>query len=307
MIPTKIQALFDFIEFLDNNKKEYIEKYIPLCLELESLDEQRQKLKPSRNYKDKQEYDKIQKTIKDKFEPITTNIHTPILNFLREKEIWNGDDVFASILNNNIGVISEFTRNFDSEDVEQVFRYKRMYLTFRYETKTDFLGLSFVFSNLDEVLKELFNFFKDTNVNEFEDFEKKTLEVDSILEALISFNENRKENVKFSIPIDSVIGNPKEYQIQNNPMYIKNEFNMGDKIQVGDISDNSGQITIGKEIKNIENNNQIYSIKGNINQTDKSDELSRKSFNWQKWGIIIGTILATIGITVTIVIATMTK
>ena len=167
--------------------------------------------------------------------------------------------------------------------------------------------MSFVFSNIDEVLKELFDFFKDTNVNEFEDFEKKILEVDSIVEALISFNENRKENVKFSIPIDSVIGNPKVNQIQNNPMHIKNEFIMGDKIQVGDISDNSGQITFGKDIKNIENNNQSSNIKGNINQTDKSDELSRKSFNWQKWGIIIGTILATIGIIVTIVIATMTK
>lgn len=307
MIPPKIQAIFDFIEFLDTNRKEYIETYIPLCLELETLDEQRHKLKPNRNYRDKQEYDKIQIIIKDKFEPIRTNIHTPILNFLKEKEIWSGDDVFVSIWNNNIDVISEFTRNFNSEDIEQVFKYKKMYLTFRTEIKTGFFGLAFVFSNLDEILKELFNFFKDTNANEFDEFEKKTLEVDSIVEALISFNENRKENVKFSIPIDSAIGNPKENQIQNNPMHIKNEFIMGDKIQVGDISDNSGQITIGKELKNFKNNNQSSNIKGNISQTDKNDELSRKSFNWQKWGIIIGTILTTIGIIVTIIISTMTK
>ena len=307
MIPTKIQALFDLIEFLDNNKKEYIEKYIPLCLELDSLDEQIQEFKPCRNYKDKQESDKIQKTIKDKFEPISTNIHSPIQNFLTEKKIWNGDGEYASIWNNNIEDISEFTRNFDSEDVEQVFKHKKMYLTFRAETKNDFQGLSFVFSKLDEVLKVLFDFFKDTNVNEFEDFEKKTLKVDSILEAQISFNEKRKENVKFSIPIDSFIGNPKENQIQNNPIHIKNEFIMRDKIQVGDLSDNSGQITIGKEIKNIKNNNQSSNFKGNINKTDKSDELSRKSYKWQKWGIIVGSILVLVGIIVTIVIATMTK
>lgn len=307
MIPLKIQALFDFIEFLDNNKKEYIKKYIPLCLELEALDEQRHKLKPRKNYKDKQEYDNIQLEIKNKFEPIRTNIHTPILNFLKEKEIWNGDDVFVSIWNNNIDVITEFTRNFNHEDVEQVFKHKRMYLTFRTEVKTGFFGLGFVFSNLDEILKELFDFFKDTNENEFEGFEKKSLEVNSIVDALISFKENRNENVKFSIPIDSMIGNPKEKQIQNNPMHIKNEFIMGDKIQVGDISDNCGQITIGKEIKNIENNNQSSNIKESTSHINKSDELSKKSFKWQKWGIIVATTLTIIGIIASILIATMTK
>ena len=52
MIPPKIQALFDFIDYLDNNKKQYIEKYIPLCDELDALAKQRRKLKPNNNYKD---------------------------------------------------------------------------------------------------------------------------------------------------------------------------------------------------------------------------------------------------------------
>lgn len=30
MVPPRIQALFDFIDYLDKNKKVYIEKYIPL-------------------------------------------------------------------------------------------------------------------------------------------------------------------------------------------------------------------------------------------------------------------------------------
>ena len=65
MIPPKIQALFDFIDYLDNNKKEYIEKYIPLCNELDTLDKQRNNLKPKSNYKDKQEYDKIKSIIEE--------------------------------------------------------------------------------------------------------------------------------------------------------------------------------------------------------------------------------------------------
>ncbi len=38
MIPLRIRALFDFIDFLDSNKAEYIKTYIPLCNELVQLD-----------------------------------------------------------------------------------------------------------------------------------------------------------------------------------------------------------------------------------------------------------------------------
>lgn len=307
MIPPKIQALVDFIDYLDNNKKEYIEKYIPLCDELDVLDKQRRKLKPNNNYKDKQEYDKIQKIIENKFEPITTNIHTPILNFLKEKEIWSGDNVYASIWNNNISVISEFKRNFDSEDVDQIIKYKRMYLTFRAETKTSFLGLSFVFSNLDEILKELFDFFKDTNENEFESFEAKTIEVNSLEEVLKSFKENNWENVKYSLPYETLHSNSKEKQIHSIPMNIKNEIIMGDKIHVGEISNNSGKITVGKEINNIQSSNQVTNNKKITKKLESKDKLSKKSYNWQKWGIIVTTILAILAIVVTIVIATTTK
>ena len=55
MISEKIQALFDFIDYLDTNKAEFIEKYIPLCDELTNLDIQRSKLKPKNNYIDKQQ------------------------------------------------------------------------------------------------------------------------------------------------------------------------------------------------------------------------------------------------------------
>ncbi len=62
---------------------------------------------------------------------------------------------------------------------------------------------------------------------------------------------------------------------------------MGDKIHVGNISDNSGQISVGK---------------GNTNKGSNSDGVAKKSFHWQKWGVITATILAIIAITVAIIV-----
>src|SRR5260221_11329578 len=180
MIPEKIQALFEFIDYLDTNKTEYIEKYIPLCDELNNLDIQRSKLKPKNNYIDKQRYDEIQKEIKEKFQPITQNIYIPVLNKLKELKIWSGDDVFTSIWNNNSSAIYDFKESFSSDDIPEVIAYKQKYLNFRKETSSNFICLQFVLSNLDEIFKQLFDFFKDNNENEFESFETKTIEVNSI-------------------------------------------------------------------------------------------------------------------------------
>jgi hypothetical protein len=249
MLPQKIQTLFDLIDYLDGNKKEYIEKYIPLCGELESLSKQRNLLKPDINYIDKQQYDIIQNQIKEKFSPILSNICTPISNKLIEFGIWSGDQTYASIWNNNISEISDFKRGFASEDVVQVMTYKHKYLAFRTETNSDFLCLSMAFQGLDKIFKSLFDFFKDTTVNEFESFEAQTIKVDSIEDAVKGFAENRGKNVKFSIPAKNLYNGLSETQPPKHHTNIKNEIFMGDKIVVGDITNNSGQIIIGKDIK----------------------------------------------------------
>ncbi len=287
MIPKKIQALFDFIDYLNKNKDEYIEKYIPLCNELKVLGNQREELKSNNNYINKQKYDKIQLQIAEKFTPITLNIYNPITSKLRELEIWSGDDTYDSIWNANSSAISDFKENFISEDVSQVMEYKQKYLSFRKETNTDFLCLQFVFTHLDELLKELFDFFKDNDMNEFDSFETKTVEVNSIGEALQGFLENKGGNVKFAIPTKTLFKNSKKEQIQNSTTNVKNELIMGDKIQVGDIPNNSGQVSVGKE---------------NTTKINDSNELAQKSFNWQKWGIIIAAVLTVISIVLMIIL-----
>lgn len=69
---------------------------------------------------------------------------------------------------------------------------------------------------------------------------------------------------------------------------IKTEIIMGDKIEVRDISNNNGQINVGKNIKT------KTKMNGN-------DELAEKSFNLTKWGIIIATIVGVASIIATII------
>jgi len=109
--------------------------------------------------------------------------------------------------------------------------------------------LQFVFSNLDEIFKVLFDFFKDTTENEFDSFETKIVEVNSIADAVKGFVDNKGKNVKYSIPQESLFDYQNVKQYLPQPPNIKNEIIMGHKIQVGDITGNSGQIIIGNDIK----------------------------------------------------------
>ncbi|WP_282113409.1 hypothetical protein [Maribacter stanieri] len=285
MIPEKIYALFKFIEFLDENKEIYIKKYIPLCNELKKLDKERSALKPNENYKDKRSYEQIQKEIKEKFKPITENIYEPITSKLKELGIWSGDEVYTSIWNNNISEIEDFKRNFSEDDIQTVFNYKEKYIRFRTETKNDFLCLSFVFSNLDEIFKTLFDYFKDNKENEFELFEAKTIEVGNFNEIAKNLKDNIGNNVKYSIPSETFFNqkvNTSNGENQNKQNEF-NIFNMGDKIEVGNISKNKGQITFGKD---------------NKTEINSNDEIGKKSFRWQKRETVITIIIGIIGLVI---------
>lgn len=239
MIPERIEALFDFIDYLDSNKQVYIDKYIPLCEELSRLDAQRSVLKPRSNYIDKQKYDALQKEISEKFQPIKQNIYLPFVGKLHELKIWSGDDIFTSIWNNNSVAIFEFQQSFEPDDIEKVISYKHKYLSFRKETNSGFLSLQMVLNNLDEIYKTLFDFFKDTFENEFESFEAQIVEVDSIENLAKELTASRGRNQMFSLSQESLFQyqNLRKYYpelYQSSPI-IKNEIIMGNKIKVRDI------------------------------------------------------------------------
>ncbi len=287
MIPKKIKALFEFIDFLHNNKENYKINYLPLIKELEILDNKRRELKPLDNYSKKQKYDLVQKEIEEKFPTITENIYKPITTKLLELDIWKGDEAFSSIWNGNIEAISQFKNDFESADVELIKNYKIKYLNFRIETHNNFLCLGFIFQELDEIFKELFDFFKDTDENEFKPFETKELKVSSVEDLIKSISENNYKNVKYSLPIESFM--KEKEQPNNNPnsfIFNNYETTLGDKIIAENIPNNSGVINVGKN---------------NKSGTDSNDELAVKSFNWQRFGIISATILMVIAIIIAII------
>lgn len=284
MIPDKVKALLDFIEFLDKNKNEYITKYIPLCDELNELDKQRNILKPRENYRDKQLYDNLQKEIEIKFTPVMENIYNPVSSKLRELGIWSGDGVMTSIYNNNIGEILEFQSTFSGEDIEVVNYYKRKYISFRTETNNNnFMCLSLVLSRLDEIYKILFDFFKDTKENEFASFEAKIESLYSIEQLIQTFKENRGQNIRYSIPFEKLTSKKEEVSSKefNNVKNNFNVFNMGDNINIGNVSKNKGKINVGK---NISVNEQV------------EDENAKKAFRWQKKETIVTITLTIIGL-----------
>ena len=97
MIPEKIQALFEFIDYLDTIKTELIKKYIPLCDELNNLDIQRSKLKPKNNYIDKQRYDDIQKEIKEKFGVARKTEIQYLADEMRIEDLIEKEDVIITV------------------------------------------------------------------------------------------------------------------------------------------------------------------------------------------------------------------
>ncbi len=163
--------------------------------------------------------------------------------------IWAGDDVYTSIFNLNIEAISNFRDNFSQEDIAEVMLFKSKYIDFRTQANSNFLELKFMFTNLDEIYKFLFDFFKDTDKNEFDNFETKTINAASIQEVVKGLIANKGRNVNFSIPYPSQRTNLSDTHKQEKTTHIKNEIIMGDKIEVGAISNNSGQIVIGKDIR----------------------------------------------------------
>lgn len=205
-IAPRVEALFTFIDFLDKNKKEYLETYLPVVKTLTELGKLRSSLNPKSNYKSKLEFDLVQEEIKEKFAPLYNNVSKPIMDKLKELDLWNGDDGFISVYNLNIVAINECSTNFTENSIKKIRKFKSKYVAFRNETNTSFLSLDNLFHNLDDVLKVLFDFFKDTNENEFENFEKNIIEVDSIYEV---FENLKRGNTNISIPL-RVIENRRE-------------------------------------------------------------------------------------------------
>lgn len=200
MLSQGIQGIFDFIDFLEANKRSYIDTYLPICKQLEKLDAERRILRPNDNYRDKLQYNAVQQQIEEQFALVYDNVYTPITEKLRKLGLWSGDKTYISIKNNISSVTTDFKNNFQLSDVQNVVSYMKKYTLFRKETNSNFLTLELLLSDLDDVLKDLYDFFKDPDENEFESFESKYMECKSIEEALTLYADSSKRNIRFTLP-----------------------------------------------------------------------------------------------------------
>lgn len=182
MITNKIKALFEFIEFLHSNTDNF-KQYDGVIKELRVLGEEREKVNQKKNFNDKLKFDEIQAEIKDSFKVIQENIISPIKSKAIELNVCNFKNEPLYSWHGVETEIHNLKENFRKEDLPEIFNYKNQYIEYRTKTNCTYFQ-EYFFDELDEVLKELFDYFKDSEQNEFESFETKTIQVNNIREAI---------------------------------------------------------------------------------------------------------------------------
>lgn len=255
MISDKIKALFQYIEYLHSNIENF-NQFSGLIKELEKLNYERANLKPEKNYKDKLLYDNIQAELDNKFKILQDGTANLIKNKAKELNVCNPDKT-ETLWNRNISEIDKLKKEFDEKDLSTIFEHKNKYIQFRTETAHNYFSLKFFFDDLDEILKELFDYFKESeNENEFEKFESKEIKVDSIALMLKLFKEKRnpcKCELEFLI----------EKQLLCNDCNIKTEIENGLINQI-EFQVNEQKEILTKEQFNKWLDNEISTIQNSI-------------------------------------------
>lgn len=218
MITQKIKNLFQFIEFLHSNIDNFNE-HNDLISELLLLNREKQSINPDKNYKDRLKYNEIQTQIEKKFEVLKSKIVTPIKSKAKELNIC---DFSNEPLYKWYGVESDLrqlTKNFNTNDLKEILKYKNQYIEYRTNTHESFLSLQFFFDELDEITKVLFDYFKDVDHNEYKNFEVETKKADTINE----LTELAKQGYKVEIPIHSVFNHSNDTKAEKTKQPSENK------------------------------------------------------------------------------------
>jgi len=211
MITPKIKALFQFVEYLHSNIDNF-NLNNDLIKELEQLDEERQKVSSKKTYKDKLKFDEVQAEIETKFKILQGNTANLIKAKAKELNVCNFDNEPDYSFNGIETDIHQLKENFSKDDLPEIFKHKQLYIEYRTKTHKTFLSLAFFINELDKIAKSLFDYFKDTEQNEFEVFETKAIQVNDIGEAVKLFQSGKFQ--KFILPNNFL--NPSTIQQQPN-------------------------------------------------------------------------------------------
>ncbi len=186
MITPKIKALFQFIEYLHSNIDNF-NLNNDLIKDLELLFNERQKVSSKKTYKDKLKYDEVQAEIETKFKILQDNTAKLIKAKAKELNVCNFDNEPIYTFNGIETDIHQLKENFNEDDLPEIFKHKQQYIEYRTKTHKTFLSLELFINELDEITKSLFDYFRETEQNEFELFETKAIQVNNISEAFKLF------------------------------------------------------------------------------------------------------------------------
>ncbi|MEC5173902.1 hypothetical protein [Chryseobacterium nepalense] len=161
MIPTKVEALFQFIDFLHSNI-DCFKKYDGEMDKIEIFKNEVVYLCPEENYKDKIKVDEINKEWREKYIIVDENVFTKIKDKINQLNIYDTNDD-STLWDQNIKEINVLKENFSSEDVQKIIHYKRKY----YEVDKNLHNIIWhvVFGSLylrfEKLLNVLFGYFDD--------------------------------------------------------------------------------------------------------------------------------------------------
>lgn len=195
MIAETVKNLFDFISFLHSNMAYLLDKQ-PLINRVMELHASRSSLKPNQNYQDRIKFNRVQADLENNFDIVKKEIISIITDKIQELNI---ADISTPIINLNASRdLFELQRNFNEDDLAAIFEANAKYVEFRKKMNFHYF-LEFFFNDLDRDLKQFFNYFNEKTDSEFEAFETKTVQVNSIEEAVEQFQIGNK---KVTLPID---------------------------------------------------------------------------------------------------------
>lgn len=198
MIPPKVKALFQFIEYLHSNIENF-NQYNDLIKEIEQIVAEKWDLQPDRNYKEEIRFKELQLELELKFPMLREKIEFPIKAKAKELEVCNFNNEPIHSFNGIESEIRLLRKKFSIEDLPEIFKYKSQYLEYRNQTHKTFLTLQMFFVDLDRLAKDIFDYFKeDPNKNEFENFESIPIKVNSFKEGLEEALKNG--NMSFTLP-----------------------------------------------------------------------------------------------------------
>jgi hypothetical protein len=177
----QIKSLFKFIEFLHSNIQNF-NQYDEVISDWVYSANQMNNLNPEEKSSNKLKFNHLEKIYECKLNIIQKNIIEPIHSKATELNICDINKI-DTIWNWNYSEITNLKKNFNKEDLPKILEHIRKYIEFRTNTNVNEFLMIF-FAALDSTLKVLYDFFKETDQDEFESFGIKAIQVNSFSEAI---------------------------------------------------------------------------------------------------------------------------